>query len=577
MFAHTLLRPLGQIITALGIAVGVTVCAVPAAVQQDTRTNGTNLFVDGGLTTTAVNFAVGSVGSQLLEIRASVRFMKADGEAYGVNNGGTPFYNEIDLRVVSPSGTTENLIAPGDFLAGAGGFGFGQIQFRPGSGYPITNVDPTTPQAGNYRPTGNLRNLENEVVAGNWTLILGDTVPQDGLSVDRWRVRIWSGDPQSTVASSTSFGNVLVGTNSDLTNSVSNTGDSRAITNDGTVVSTLLSGTFDNPVGGDFSLVGSNAFSDVEVGGPTADRDYRFSPATRGFQSTTAQITTDGGNTSLSLTGQGVAPQALIDTTSANAGQVRIGDTGTAGLVLTNVGDGNLSGLGVVSNLNGDFVAATGLFSSAGQVFSLTDASLAFENYTYAPTTRGGDSQDVTLDLSNGSPDGTNSPLMQMVTLLGQGVGAEFTSVGDVAGVFNYGNVTLGDTVSLMLDLSNLTPDGDLGALTDLSLLGSLIAGGDAGDFSLLGFSPTVLSDGESIGLNIEFTPTAAGLRSSTLSFLTDQNAPLGLGGLSFNFSLSGSGVAASMVPEPSTGALFLSALLFWLACDASRRRRRNR
>jgi len=86
-----------------------------------------------------------------------------------------------------------------------------------------------------------------------------------------------------------------------------------------------------------------------------------------------------------------------------------------------------------------------------------------------------------------------------------------------------------------------------------------------------------VLSDGESIGLNIEFTPTAVGLRSSTLSFLTDQNAPFGLGGISFNFSLSGSGVAASMVPEPSTGALFLSALLFWLACDASRRRRRNR
>ncbi len=569
-----------HLLASLSVVLWLTVLAAHAVVQQDIRTNGTNLFVDGGLATTGVNFPAGTVGSQVLEIQASVRFMKADGEAYGVNNGGTPYYDQINLQVVSPLGTVQNLIAPGDFQDGSntGGFGLSEIHFRAGSGFSLTNVDPNTPQAGSFRPTGNLRNFENETPAGSWTLNLGDSVAEDGLSVDRWRLRIWSGDPQATVSSSSSFGNVLVGSSADLTTSVSNTGDTRAIFNDGTVVSTTLSGTFEDPLGGDFSLVGGNAFSGLTVGGTSADRDYRFGPTSRGSQSTTAQIVSDGGNQSLTLNGQGVAPQALVDTTAANAGPVRLGDTGTATVGLTNVGDGNLSGLGSVSNLNGSFTAASGLFTSSNQVLSLPDGGLILQAYDYAPTSRGFDTQDIIINLTNGSTDGTNAAQQLLVALSGQGVGPEFTSAGDVSGVLDFGSVTLSRTASLTLDLSNQTPDGDLGALTTLSLLNAQIIGSDAGAFSLLGFSPTLLTDGQSISLNVEFTPTLEGIRSATLSFVTDQNAPFGLGGQTFSFSLTGTGILTELpfVPEPSSLALGLSVLFFWLAGEMFWRRRRR-
>jgi hypothetical protein len=55
----------------------------------------------------------------------------------------------------------------------------------------------------------------------------------------------------------------------------------------------------------------------------------------------------------ISLQRQGVAPVVNLDTSQTNAGNVRIGTTGSVQTTVKNVGDGNLSGLGDVSNLHG--------------------------------------------------------------------------------------------------------------------------------------------------------------------------------------------------------------------------------
>jgi hypothetical protein len=539
-----------------------------------TLTDGTNHFVDATSANSAVTYS-GSAASQVLEVRASVRFMKADGQSYGVNNGGTPYYNEIEFLLTSPEATTTGLISPGDFDTGlgTGGFGFSQINFRAGSGYDVVNIDPNTPQAGDFRPTGDLRVFDNEVVAGTWTLSLRDTVAQDGLSVDRFRLRIWAGDPQATVAGATDFGDILVGTTFDTTVSVSNTGDTRTIQNDTDVVSTLLTGLLNDPSGsGDFLGLGSSSFGNLAVGAAPAERDYRFIPKGRGASTATVLVATDGGDQTLTLTGQGVAPQAQINTSAADAGQVRIGDTGTATVSLTNVGDGNLSGQGALSNLNGSLTAASGSFAGSGSTFSLADGDSSVVDYTYSPTVRGGDTQTVTLNLTNGSPDGTNSPLTQSIVLTGQGVGPEFTSTGDIAGTLDFGDVTIGEGLSLPLTLGNDTPDGDLGPLTDLSLLSMSITGTHAEAFSLAGFAPTVLSATQSLGTTVSFNPASVGLQQALLTIATDQAAAFGAAGLSFTFTLLGQGLAVN--PEPSTGSLMLMSLaLFAFGC---RRRRRS-
>ena len=93
---------------------------------------------------------------------------------------------------------------------------------------------------------------------------------------------------------------------------------------------------------------------------------------------------------------------------AANAGLVRIGTTGTASVTVNNVGDGNLSGLGEMSNLNGTVASGSGNFSGSGGSVSLADnAAQDFQLHLY---TDGSHYRfnDYCWQFSNGSADGTN-------------------------------------------------------------------------------------------------------------------------------------------------------------------------
>jgi len=566
----------------------VTVCAlvvlavgtrVDGTIIYSTKTEGKNTFVDGSDRTRNKKFNGGSVASQFLEASIVVNFMKADGESYGENNGGTPYYDEIDLRLISPTGTVVNLISPGDFSTGVGtgGFGFSDVAFWAGTGYPVVNVDPNTPQAGNFIPTGDLGVFLNEDPDGKWEVYTGDTVADDGFSIDYWTLAIWSGDPLSGVTG-TDFGDVLVGSPVDQALSVANVGDAKPLESDGTPVSTVLSGAISNPTGpATFSVVGGvSNFSGVVVGGPTADRIFRYNPTVRGpAEFATVDVTTDGGDSTEVLSGRGVAPVAATDTSNTNAGDVRIGDSGTASITVTNLGDGNLSGLGAISNLNGSVSAAAGEFSGGGVGLSLTDGSSTAPAFTYAPTNRGIDLTSVTLNLSNGSADGTNAASSQSIGLSGRGVGPEFMSIGDAAGVIDFGAVAVGDTFTFPLTLMNDTPDGDLGNLTDLSMLGYSIVGADAGNFNVTGYAASVLADGESLALVVEFTSAAAGMFTADLVFSTDQDSPLGIAGTSFTYTLTG--LAVIVVPEPATNASMALSFIVFMAALRVRRKRSRR
>src|SRR6185503_10441326 len=142
------------------------------------------------------------------------------------------------------------------------------------------------------------------------------------------------------------------------------------------------------------------------------------------------------------LTGAGVAP--VQSTSHSNAGNVLVGTSGSAVVTVTNTGDGNLSGLGAASNLNGTAGPGGGDFSRVGTgSVSVVDNGSATVTYTYTPGTRGADSQSITVAYTNGNSDNTNAAQNVVQNLTGAGVAPVQSTTHS-----NAGNVLVGTSGS---------------------------------------------------------------------------------------------------------------------------------
>ena len=87
-----------------------------------------------------------------------------------------------------------------------------------------------------------------------------------------------------------------------------------------------------------------------------------------------------------------------------------VGGSGSVSLNINNTGDGNRSGLGDVSNLNGSVSAVTDGFAGPDGDFSILDSASATFKYTFTPALQGGTaSAVVTANFLNGSSDGANT------------------------------------------------------------------------------------------------------------------------------------------------------------------------
>lgn len=359
-----------------------------------------------------------------------------------------------------------------------------------------------------------------DTVGQSWSLNLSNTLAGPTVLLDQagnvlpaeiFDGAIVLGNPplllETNPAEAVDFGAVLVG----------QTGQQNVQATNAGTEGNVLSGTFP-AVTGEFGPGSTRGF--LLNQGESADRLYTYAPASRGVDQQDMTITSDGGNKTLVLSGQGVAPQQDLATDTP---AVLVGYAGAVGVDVINVGDGNLSGLGAVSNLTGQLGAGIGTFTRQGDgTVDLQDGQSETVNYTFAPTQRGFYQRTLTAEFDNGSRDGRNQAHQQQYAVQGYGV-APVSSVDDTGA--NIGLTRIGTTRTGTVRVSN-TGDGNRSGLGAISNLSGTIGGtsgvfvGPGGEFSL--------TDGSTRSYQYSFTPTAHRVEAKPLTILFDNGSPDG-------------------------------------------------
>jgi len=241
--------------------------------------------------------------------------------------------------------------------------------------------------------------------------------------------------------------------------------------------------------------------------------------------------------------------EPVLDTSPADGGTLdflaRVGDSDSEAVNVANAGGAGTLLTGSAGG-PGD-PAFTGPAESAS--FSLGSAEDTDFTYTFNPNARtdGTPITDAITITANEDDDHT-------ITLSGQGVGPVFNGPASAA----FGDVDADATVGQLINLSNVTSDGDLGALTDLTLNSITIGGADAALFALDNFTPgQIIAAGDVFGLVVNYVGDGTlGEKEAFLTLATDQGAPLAGDGADFQIDLT-----ATAVPAPGSGVMGLLAV----------------
>ena len=176
--------------TLLPLALLLAIPHSASALDVMTRSNSTTGFFDesSGMRTFEFSSSDFSSTALITDVNVSVTFAKSDNNSFVAEDEplgtGTPFLDEIQLALTSPSGTTVTLIDFDAFEAGSAGFR-GTITFDQSAALAVDS-DPTQLMGGTFRPVGNasggLERFHGESAVGEWSLSVADSVGGDGLS-----------------------------------------------------------------------------------------------------------------------------------------------------------------------------------------------------------------------------------------------------------------------------------------------------------------------------------------------------------------------------------------------------------
>jgi len=241
----------------------------------------------------------------------------------------------------------------------------------------------------------------------------------------------------------------------------------------------------------------------VLAAGQSVSVSVAFAPTTSGWTTGTVAFVSNASNPTLTLTvsGTGVNSPLLTATpSSVSFGSQTVGSTSTLPLVLTNTRKSAVS---------------INALQTSGATFSITGPSLPLS----LPA-----GQSVTFTVAFTPPSAATdagSIFVQgpglIVPLTGTGAAVVVGQLTIAPSALNFGNVTVGNTGNQTLNLSAS------GAAVTISSSASSSA-----QFSLTGTSfPITLAAGQSLSLDVAFTPQSSGAASGSVSFASNAgNSP---------------------------------------------------
>ena len=213
-----MLRYILVLATAGSVIFGATQTKAQIVISEESfvavsQTNSTTGYFDSNSGTREVVFNAedfSGTSGIVTDVDISISFAKSDNNFF-VPQGGqlgsfTPFHNETEFALTSPTGTSFTLISnvggteivPADSFAsfnpGGTGSGFqGTILFDQDAAAPV-NADPNNLTSGTFRPDDNTSNsldiFNGESGLGTWSLFIEDNVGADGLSFYEYTLTI---------------------------------------------------------------------------------------------------------------------------------------------------------------------------------------------------------------------------------------------------------------------------------------------------------------------------------------------------------------------------------------------------
>ena len=104
------------------------------------------------------------------------------------NTGGSPFNNELVLSLISPSGTSLELIGANTFNTGANGDAVELLDIDFADGGATQGTDPV---GGTFAPTGGSFSIfDGELASGAWQIVIQDTVGADPKSLNSFSLTV---------------------------------------------------------------------------------------------------------------------------------------------------------------------------------------------------------------------------------------------------------------------------------------------------------------------------------------------------------------------------------------------------
>jgi hypothetical protein len=255
-----------------------------------------------------------------------------------------------------------------------------------------------------------------------------------------------------------------------------------------------------------------------------------FAPTKTGTASGALSIVSDASNSPLniSLSGVALAAGALSPgPSSANFGNVTVGNNQTAPMTVTNTGGETVTLSS--ATVSGAGFTVTGL---AAPVTLSTGQAAAF-NVVFTPSAAGATSGALTIN-SNASNATLSIPL--------SGTGVALAQLGSNPASISFGNVQTGTSQSLNATLTN-------SGGTSLTILTATASG--AG-FSVSGLAPSrTLGAGQSTSFTILFSPTARGAASGSVNITSNGANPI------LSIPLSGTGATPGALTASPTNLAF--------------------